>query len=80
MSFGTLAENSLHVVDPELSSEYLDRKMTRLYDAEHFDDPYDDDVGLSVNDKRCWNTFENSLTRVDGRWQVALPFKNDDPK
>ena len=80
MSFGTLAEDSPSVVDPELSSEYLDRKMTRLYDAEHVDDPYDDDVGLSVNDKRCWNTFEDSLTRVDGRWQVALPFKNDDPK
>lgn len=60
----------------DVSSE---RKIVNLVDSEHFDDPFDDSVGFSVNDKKCLKTFEDSVCNVDGRWQVALPFKDENP-
>ena len=54
----------------------LDMMLKKTYNEE-FNELHPDKVATSVEDDRALNIVENSVTSVDGRYQLALPLRDD---
>ena len=41
---------------------------------------YDDDLGLSTNDKKVLKMWDDTSLKVNGHYEIKIPFKNEDEK
>ncbi|XP_055955970.1 uncharacterized protein LOC126816200 [Patella vulgata] len=71
--------NYLKVEPVTDSDELLKHQLDRLWTTDFADLEVDNKVGMSVSDKRALEIIENSLTKVDNHYQVALPWKSVTP-
>ena len=55
----------------------LNEAMQRMYDTDFVTKVKTDNELLSVNDRRALGILEKSIKKVDGHYQVALPWKSD---
>ena len=55
----------------------LNEAMQRMYDTDFVTKVKTDSELLSVNDRRALDIMEKSIKKVDGHYQVALPWKSD---
>ena len=61
-----------------VTNEMLDRKLDLWLDTSFDESRHDDEEVMSYDDKRAISLYEQSLTRVEKHYAVALPFKNNE--
>ena len=60
------------------SCELLHAEINHYYNAEFATNVDDDDEAMpSINDMLCTKTFNESLTKLEGRYYIRLPIKDD---
>ncbi|XP_064646159.1 uncharacterized protein LOC135499344 [Lineus longissimus] len=56
----------------------LERQLERIWELERSSD--DDILALSVEDRRVVQTWTDSVSQVDGHYQLPIPFRDSNPR
>ena len=59
------------------SCELLHAEINHYYNAEFATNVNDDEAMPSINDMLCTKTLDESLTKLEGRYYLRLPVKDD---
>ena len=58
---------------------YLDEQIQKLWKLEDESTLFDDERGMSFNDRKAVDIWENTITMDNGHYQLAIPFKERPP-
>ncbi|XP_022102055.1 uncharacterized protein LOC110985381 [Acanthaster planci] len=71
---------------PAVTSSYvavddaLEQQLQRFWKLDAAESLYDDDKGMSVQDKRAIALWESTVCMKDGHYELPIPFKNNPPR
>ena len=58
---------------------YLDEQIQKLWKLEDESTLFDDERGMSFNDRKAVDIWENTIIMDNGHYQLAIPFKERPP-
>ena len=76
---GTARDNKVHVNLVNSDQEVLSEQLHRMYNAEFNESPYSVSETMSIEDRRALSMMEHSTRKVDGHYQLGLPWRYSPP-
>ena len=76
---GSVSRQEVNANFIHMDQESITSQVQRLYNAEFTETSCSTDMAMSIEDRRALAIMENTVRKVDGHYQIALPWRYQSP-
>ena len=76
---GSVSRQEVNVNFIHTNQETITSQLQRLYNTEFTETSCSTDMAMSIEDRRALAIMENTVRKVDGHYQIALPWRYQSP-